>query len=78
MAHSWQKINVEWHSCHSWQEPDQRMITAMTFLILFLVVAALMSVETLRLVFHDGRGPGRPPQSHYDDPRFRSPASIAH
>jgi hypothetical protein len=54
------------------------MITAMTYLILFLVVAALMSVETVRMMFHDGRGPLRPPRSHYDDPRFRSPASRAH
>ena len=49
------------------------MITAMTFLILLLVLAALMMAETLRLVTHDGRGPARPPRSHFDDPRFRSP-----
>lgn len=51
------------------------MITAMTFLILLLVVSALMAAETVRLLRHDGRGPQRPPASHFDDPRFRSPAA---
>jgi hypothetical protein len=52
------------------------MITAMTYLIVFLLVAAVMSAETVRLLLHDGRGPQRPPRSHFDDPRFRSP--VAH
>jgi hypothetical protein len=51
------------------------MITAMTFLMILLVVSALMAVETVRVVFHDGRGPQRPPSSHFQDPRFRSPAA---
>ena len=29
----WQKINAGCHSCHSWQDLDRSMITAMTFLI---------------------------------------------
>jgi hypothetical protein len=52
------------------------MITAMTYLIVFLLVAAVMSAETVRLLLHDGRGPQRPPSSHFDDPRFRAP--VAH
>jgi hypothetical protein len=71
----WQKINAVCHSCHSWREPDGGMITAMTYLIVFLLVAAAMSAETIRLLFHDGRGPQRPPRSHFDDPRFRSPVA---
>ena len=51
------------------------MITAMTFLILFLAAAAALAVEALRLASHDGRGSQRPPASHVEDPRFRSPAS---
>jgi len=51
------------------------MITAMTYLIVFLLVAAIMSAETIRLLFHDGRGPQRPPRSHFDDPVFRSPVA---
>lgn len=45
----------------------------MTFLLILLVVAAALSVETLRLVFRDGRGPQRPPLSHFEDPQFRAP-----
>jgi hypothetical protein len=52
------------------------MITAMTYLILLLLVAAVMSAATIRLLLHDGRGPQRPPASHFDDPQFRSP--VAH
>ena len=52
------------------------MISAMTFLILFSVVAALMIAETLRLVIHDGRGPQRPPASHFQDPRFGAPGAA--
>ncbi len=49
------------------------MIAAMTFLILLLAVATALAVEAVRLVLHDGRGPQRPPVSHHEDPRFRSP-----
>jgi hypothetical protein len=72
----WQKINVQWHYCHSWRELDEGRITAMTYLIVFLLVAAVLSAETVRLLLHDGRGPQRPPSSHFDDPRFRAP--VAH
>jgi hypothetical protein len=69
----WQKINEPWLSCHSWQDHERRMITAMTFLILLLLVAAVMTAATVRLVSHDGRGPQRPPASHFQDARFVAP-----
>lgn len=48
----------------------------MTFLIVLLVIAAAMAVATIRSITHDGRGPQRPPASHWDDARFRAP--LAH
>lgn len=69
----WQKINELCHFCHSWQESDRRMITDMTYLIIFLALSALLAAESVRLVLRDGRGPQRPPRSHFEDPRFRSP-----
>jgi hypothetical protein len=75
VAHRWQKINVVWHSCHSWQESIGGMITAMTFLLILLVVAAVLSAETVRRVIHDGQGPQRPPVSHFQDPDFIAPSA---
>jgi hypothetical protein len=46
----------------------------MTYLMILLAIVVLMSIETLRLAVRDGRGPQRPPASHVEDPRFRSPA----
>lgn len=71
----WQEINARCLFCHWWRDHDRGMITAMTFLILLLAVAVLMSAETIRVVLHDGRGPQRPPSSHFEDPRFRPPAA---
>ena len=51
------------------------MITAMTFLIILLAVVALLSVETIRFVLTDGRGPQRPPVSHFQDPDFIAPSA---
>lgn len=51
------------------------MIAAMTYLILLLLIAVAMSVETIRMIVHDGRGPQRLPASHFEDPRFRAPLS---
>ena len=73
MAQHWQKINGPWLSCHSWQESAGRMITAMTFLMILLLAAAVLTVSTVRLLAHDGRGPQRPPSSHFVDARFVSP-----
>ncbi len=52
------------------------MITAMTFMILLLLVAAAMILATIRLVAHDGRGPQRPPASHAEDSRFLAPPTA--
>lgn len=49
----------------------------MTYLMLFLVVAVALSLESVRLMVRDGRGPQRPPASHLDDPRFHSPGTRA-
>ncbi len=73
LTQCWQKINVRWHSCHSWQESVGGMITAMTFLLILLAVAVLMSADTVRRVITDGRGSQRPPVSHFQDPDFISP-----
>ena len=73
LTQCWQKINVGWHSCHSWQECVGGMITAMTFLIILLAVAVVLSVETVRRVITDGQGPQRPPVSHFQDPDFIAP-----
>jgi len=51
------------------------MITAMSALIFFLVIAVVLSIQTVRLVLHDGMGPTQPPRSHFDDPQFRAPAA---
>ena len=52
------------------------MITAMTFLIILLAIAAVLSILTIRLLVHDGRGPQQPPSSHFQDPQFRSPSAA--
>jgi hypothetical protein len=45
----------------------------MTFLILLLAVSALSVVVTVHLLRRDGRGPQRPPSSHFEDPSFIGP-----
>lgn len=45
----------------------------MTFLLILLALSLLAAGLSLRLLTHDGRGPQRPPASHFEDPRFRSP-----
>ena len=47
----------------------------MTFLMILLLIAVVMSVESIHLILRDGRGPQRPPVSHFEDVRFRSPAA---
>ncbi len=51
------------------------MITAMTFIVILLAVAALLSAATVRRVLNDGPGPQRPPVSHFQDPDFIAPAA---
>jgi hypothetical protein len=45
----------------------------MTFLLILLAVAVLMSADTVRRVITDGRGPQHPPVSHFQDPDFIAP-----
>jgi hypothetical protein len=71
----WQEINYRCLSCHSWQDRDDCMITAMTYLLIILVIAAALAARTIDLLLHDGRGPAAPPQSHFQDPQFASPAA---
>jgi hypothetical protein len=74
-AHLWQKINVGWHFCHSWQDLYCSIITAMTFIVILLVVAAILAADTVRLMFTDGQGSKRPPVSHFQDPDFIAPTA---
>jgi len=53
------------------------MITAMTTLLVILLIALAMAVGTVLMVLHDGRGPAGPPRSHIVDPQFRSPGAMA-
>ena len=73
LPQSWQKINERWHSCHSWRDLDGSSITAMTYFIILLVIAAVMAAKTIDLLRHDGRGPAAPPSSHFQDPHVRRP-----
>jgi hypothetical protein len=45
----------------------------MTFLMILLLIVAAMSVASLQLIIRDGRGPQRPPVSHFEDARFVAP-----
>lgn len=47
----------------------------MTFLMILLLAAVALSALTVRLVTRDGRGPQRPPVSHFVDTRFVSPVA---
>jgi hypothetical protein len=58
-----------------WQEIIWSMIPAMTFIIILLAVAALLSVDTVRRVLNDGSGPQQPPASHFVDPDFLAPSA---
>lgn len=77
MPHAWQEINEHCLFCHWWQYHDRRMITAMNELLILLLIVTVtaLSVETLRRVLHDGRGPQRPPASHFQDARFLPPSA---
>ena len=48
----------------------------MTFLMILLLVVVALSVASVYLIVRDGRGPQRPPVSHFEDARFRAP--LAH
>ena len=78
MPPMWQKINEPCLFCQWWQDHDRRRITAMTeiLILLLIVTVAALSAETLRRVLHDGRGPQRPPVSHVEDARFLPPSAT--
>jgi hypothetical protein len=48
----------------------------MTFFLMLLATAAILSALTVRATIHDSRGTRRPPRSHFDDPQFRSPTAL--
>ena len=73
----WQIINEGWLYCHWWQHRRGGRITAMTILVVMLIVALALAVAAVLLARHDGRGPSAPPRSHFDDPQFRSPGLHA-
>jgi hypothetical protein len=73
----WQEIDEQCHSCHSWQEPGGRTITAMTVLTVILLVVALAALVRgatylYDFVTNDGYGHltahAAPPRSHHRDP----------
>ena len=81
MSRIWQKIDAQCHSCHSWPNLDERMITAMTEILIIALAlaatAALVRVAWWALVDNDGYGrPDRAattPRSHVPDlfdPRY--------
>ena len=43
------------------------------YLMILLLIVVAMSVASIRLISRDGRGPQRPPVSHFEDPRFLPP-----
>ncbi|WP_372727582.1 hypothetical protein [Nocardioides sp.] len=49
----------------------------MTYVFMFAVIAALLAFEAVRMMVRDGRGPQRPPSSHFEDPRFHSPGGVS-
>jgi len=66
MPDRWQEINAECHLCHWWRDRDGGRITAMTFLIALIAVAAVIAAAArLRSeIRSDGYGHHRPPRSH--------------
>jgi hypothetical protein len=48
----------------------------MTTLMILLAVAAVLSIVAIRDAIQDGRGPQRPPTSHFEDPQFQPPAAA--
>lgn len=77
MTAPWQEINEERPFCHWWRFLDGARLTAMTTILLIIVAiaVALLLVEVVREVRHDGPSGHEPPRSHGTDPRFRSPAA---
>lgn len=47
----------------------------MTFIVILLAVVLLLAADAVRLALTDGRGPQRPPVSHFQDPDFMAPVA---
>jgi hypothetical protein len=61
----WQELEGGCQSCHWWQDVIQRIVPAMTILLLVLAVAVTTElVAGLRLILRDR--PLAPPASHQD------------
>jgi hypothetical protein len=60
LAHPWQEINARRHFCHSWQDLHERMIAAMTVLLL-LIVLAVAFAGLADWARHDVLSPARRP-----------------
>ena len=45
----------------------------MTFVLILLAVALVLSVHGVRRAIHDDRSTFGPPTSHFEDPQFRAP-----
>jgi hypothetical protein len=77
LRHLWQEINEQCHSGHWWQDRAERRITAMTALIILLLLAGAVVVFTVAigslvdLLRHDRPRPvhhaSRVPRSHPAD-----------
>jgi hypothetical protein len=69
MARLWQKIDGRCQACHWWQESDERMITAMTeiLIIALLILAVAVVLTTIRDIHDDGYGRRPPPPSRHPD-----------
>ena len=46
----------------------------MTFLLILLAVALVLSIHGVLRAIHDDRGASGPPTSHFEDPQFRAPS----
>lgn len=61
----WQKIDETCQTCHSWRDPPERSITAMTTIVvlaLVLLTVAAGSAWLWRTVVSDGSGRRRAPE----------------
>jgi hypothetical protein len=72
----WQKIDAVCHSCHSWQQCNERMITAMALLTIIITVSLVLAASygllyLVSFVSKDGYGRRdafrNPPRSHRPD-----------
>ena len=48
----------------------------MTFLLILLAVALVLSAHALFRALHDDRSPHGAPLSHFEDPQFRAPTAC--